>query len=368
MSYQALYRKYRPKCFEDVIGQDHIINTLASQIKANKVVHAYLFCGSRGTGKTSTAKIFAKAINCTNSVNGSPCGKCEVCTNSASDIDIVEIDAASNNRVDEIRELRENVKFMPTFGKYKIYIIDEVHMLTDSAYNALLKTLEEPPQHIVFILATTEPHKLPATILSRCVRFDFELVSANELTNHLKNILKKEGISYEEEALKVIANAGEGSVRDTLSIADSVVAYSGGDITLNKVLEILNINNTDTYIELTSALFENNLGKCLEIVNTAYAKGKNMNVFAKDLAVHFRNLLVIKTCSVPNDILHLTDETFEKLKNQAEKLNQTQLMHAMSVFGGMENELRYALSPKILVETAIVNVILPNFDNSEKKN
>lgn len=368
MSYQALYRKYRPKTFDELIGQKHITDTLSNQIKAGKIVHAYLFCGSRGTGKTSTAKIFAKAINCLTPNNGSPCGKCETCTNSASEMDIVEIDAASNNRVDEIRELRENVKFMPNLGKYKIYIIDEVHMLTDSAYNALLKTLEEPPSHIIFILATTEPHKLPATILSRCVRFDFELVSVEELTNHIKNVLNKEQIEYDEEAVKIIATAGEGSVRDTLSITDSVIAYSGNKISTEKVLEILNINNTDTYIDLSYALFDNQLGKCLEIVNSAYNKGKNMSVFAKDLSVHFRNLLVIKTCNNPNDILHLTNNTFEKLKQQADKLDQKKLMQAMKIFGSMENELRYALSPKILVETAIVSVILPNSDDDLKKN
>ena len=245
MSYQALYRKYRPKTFDGIIGQNHITDTLANQIQAGKIVHAYLFCGSRGTGKTSTAKIFARAINCLSPQNGSACGKCAVCTNSASEMDIIEIDAASNNRVDEIRDLRENVKFMPTCGKYKIYIIDEVHMLTDSAYNALLKTLEEPPSHVVFILATTEAHKLPATILSRCVRFDFELVSVENLTKHLADVFTQEGIKYEEEALKVIASAGEGSVRDTLSIADSVTAYAGGNITLAKVLEILSLNDAD---------------------------------------------------------------------------------------------------------------------------
>lgn len=367
MIYQALYRKYRPLTFEDVIGQRHITNTLSNQIKANKIVHAYLFCGSRGTGKTSTAKIFAKAINCQNNQNGSPCGKCKTCTAMADTVnmDIVEIDAASNNRVDEIRDLREKVKFAPVNGKYKIYIIDEVHMLTDSAYNALLKTLEEPPEHIVFILATTEPHKLPATILSRCVRFDFGLVPVEELTNHLKNIFEKEKITYEEEAVKVIANAGEGSVRDTLSIADSVSAYCGNNITFQKVLEILSLNDNDIYINLANSLFDKDLGKCLEIVDTAYRNGKNMSVFAKDLSVHFRNLLVIKTCKEPNKILVLPENIFKKFSNQAEKLNNLDLMNAMKVFGNIEAELRYALSPKILIETALVSIIS---NNDLKKN
>lgn len=362
MSYQALYRKYRPTTFDGVIGQKHITDTLANQIKAQKFVHAYLFCGSRGTGKTSTAKIFARAINCVNNQNGSPCGVCEVCKNSASEMDIVEIDAASNNRVDEIRELRENVKFMPTCGKYKIYIIDEVHMLTDSAYNALLKTLEEPPAHIIFILATTEPHKLPATILSRCVRFDFELVSVEELTAHLKNIFDKENIKYEDEAVKVIASSGEGSVRDTLSIADSVNAYCGNNITLEKTLEVLSLNDNQTFIDLTQNMFSHNLGKCLEIIDKAYRSGKNMSVFAKDFSVHCRNLLVIKTCQNPNQILSLPENIFANFKNQADNVNESDLMSAMKIFGGIEAELRYALSPKLLIETAVVTFITSKSD------
>lgn len=359
MSYQALYRKYRPKTFAEVIGQQQITNTLTNQVKAGRIVHAYLFCGSRGTGKTSTAKIFARAINCANNNNGSPCGECEVCqalTNNAN-MDIVEIDAASNNRVDEIRELREKVKFAPVNGKYKVYIIDEVHMLTDSAYNALLKTLEEPPAHIVFILATTEPQKLPQTILSRCIRFDFGLVPVTELTAHLKNIFDKENIKYEEEAVMVIANAGEGSVRDTLSIADSVAAYCNNDIKLNDVLEILGMNDTDTFIDLTKAIFEKNLGSCLEIIDKAYKAGKNISVFAKDLSVHFRNLLVIKTCNNPNEILHFTKNMLDKYTKQAETVNDVDLMRAMRVFGNIEAELRYALSPKILIETAIIELV-----------
>ncbi|MDD4408232.1 MAG: DNA polymerase III subunit gamma/tau [Clostridia bacterium] len=367
MIYQALYRKYRPKNFNEIIGQRHIVDTLANQIKANKIVHAYLFCGSRGTGKTSIAKIFARAINCENNVNGSPCEKCNVCKamNDAANIDIIEIDAASNNRVDEIREIREKVKFMPINARYKVYIIDEVHMLTDSAYNALLKTLEEPPEHIVFILATTEPHKLPPTILSRCLRFDFGLISVEELTVHLKNIFKNERIEFDEESVKAIASAGEGSVRDTLSIADSVAAYCEGKISFEKVLDILNLNNNETLIELTNVLFKKDLGKCLEIIDRVYKQGKNMSVFAKDLSVHFRNLLVIKTCNEPNKILNLPDNLYEKFSAQAQTIESKDLMEAMKIFGNIESELKYALSPKILIETAVISLIL---DENIKKN
>lgn len=359
MSYQALYRKYRPNNFKEIVGQEHIVSTLENQIKANKIVHAYLFCGSRGTGKTSTAKIFARAINCENNLDGSPCGVCKVCKamNDAANIDIVEIDAASNNRVDEIREIREKVKFSPVNSRYKVYIIDEVHMLTDSAYNALLKTLEEPPKHIVFILATTEPHKLPATILSRCVRFDFGLVSIELLSKHLKDIFKRENVEFDEESVKVIANAGEGSVRDTLSIADSVMAYTNNKLSLDKVLEILGLNQNETLIEITEALFKKDLGKCLEVIDNIYKQGKNMNVFAKDLSNHFRNLLVIKTCNEPNKILNLPSNVFEKFELQAKDLMTKDLMQAMKNFGNIESELKYALSPKILIETAVVSLV-----------
>ena len=359
MVYQALYRKYRPKTFDEVIGQDHIVSTLSNQVKAGKIVHAYLFTGSRGTGKTSTAKIFARAINCLDNVNGSPCGKCRACLamNDPVNMDIIEIDAASNNRVDEIRDIREKVKFTPVNGNFKIYIIDEVHMLTDSAYNALLKTLEEPPKHIVFILATTEPQKLPATVLSRCVRFDFGLVDLNILTNHLKDIFNKEGIKFEEEAVKAIASAGEGSVRDTLSIADSVVAFCNNNVTLDKVLDILGLNDNQNLINITKAIYQKNLGECLKIVNEVYRSGKSMSVFAKDLSVHFRNLLVIKTCENPNEILNLPQNVFDNFIQQANEINQDFLMKGMQILGGIESDLKYALNPKILIETAIINLI-----------
>ena len=238
MEHLALYRKYRPTTFEEVVGQEHITKALAHQIASGKLAHAYLFTGSRGIGKTSVARILAKAVNCLDNQNGSPCGKCASCLRleKEADINVIEIDAASNNRVDDVRELREKVKFLPINAKYKVYIIDEVHMLTDNAFNALLKTLEEPPSHVIFILATTEVHKLPATILSRCIRFDFRLLSIENLTKILSNVLTSEGIKYEKEALKMIAQSGEGSVRDTLSIADCVVAYCDGEITKDDVI------------------------------------------------------------------------------------------------------------------------------------
>ncbi|MBQ4100271.1 MAG: DNA polymerase III subunit gamma/tau [Oscillospiraceae bacterium] len=356
MEYQALYRKYRPKTFDEVYGQEHITKTLANQVASGKISHAYLFTGTRGTGKTSTAKIFARAINCTSSINGSPCYVCETCKSlaSPSNLDISEIDAASNNRVDEVREIRENVKFLPVSGKYKVYIIDEVHMLTDSAFNALLKTLEEPPKHAVFILATTEVHKLPATILSRCMRFDFKLVPVETLVKLLKKVFASEGIDCEEEAFKAIAVAGQGSVRDTLSVADCISAYSNGKITLNSVMEILGLNDYKAVANLIDKMHEKDLGACFEIVNKVSESGKNMSVFAKDISVHFRDLLVIKTSNNANDILCLPQDVFAEYKQQADKIDSKWLIDNMKNFSSIEAELRYSLSPKILVETAII--------------
>lgn len=359
MEHLALYRKYRPKTFEEVVGQEHITKTLANQILAGKLNHAYLFTGTRGTGKTSIAKIFARAVNCENTKTGSPCGECETCKKllNDNDINIVEIDAASNNKVDDIRELREKVKFAPIGAKYKVYIIDEVHMLSDSAFNALLKTLEEPPKYVIFILATTEVHKLPATILSRCVRFDFRLISVEELTNHLAKIFDREGVKYDREALKLIATAGEGSVRDTLSIADCINAFSNGNITKEGVQKVLGTTDYDLLREFFDALIEKSIGSILEIVNRIDASGKNMAVFAKDIAKYARDLLTVKTCKQPNSILNLPNDVYEKFEEQSKKVNERELVDYLQAFAGIENELRYSLSTRLLIETTALSVI-----------
>ena len=262
MGYLALYRKYRPKTFDEVVDQKHITQTLINQIATDKVGHAYLFCGSRGTGKTSTAKIFARAINCQTPINGSACGGCESCKamNSGNNLDILEIDAESNKGVDEIRELREQVKYPPVNGKYKVYIIDEVHMLTPSAFNALLKTLEEPPKYVVFVLATTEAHKIPATILSRCMRFDFKLVSTEEIAKLIGKILTDSNISYDEKAVQIIARAGDGSVRDALSIADMVISYSNGKLTYENVVKVVGSIEKEKLYNIVQAVLTRNVG------------------------------------------------------------------------------------------------------------
>lgn len=360
MNHIALYRKYRPKTFEEVIGQDHITKTLQNQIEHDQIGHAYLFTGTRGTGKTSVAKIFARSVNCLSPVHGSACGQCENCKRleQENDINIIEIDAASNNKVDDIRQIREKVKFMPVGAKYKVYIVDEVHMLSDSAFNALLKTLEEPPPFIIFILATTEVHKLPQTILSRCVRFDFRLVSVDKLAKHLSEIFDKENIKYNEESLKIIARAGEGSVRDTLSIADSIASYSQGDITKEKTLNVLGTTEHDLILNFFDKIGEKDVGEVLSMIDEIEKQGKNLAVFSKDLSKHARNLLVCKSCHNAGEILNLPNDFFEKYKQQAEKFLEKDLIRYMQVFSSAESELRYTLSVRLLLETTCLSAML----------
>ena len=369
--YLALYRKFRPKVFDEVIGQDHIVSSLKNQVEKNKISHAYLFTGTRGTGKTSCAKIFAKAINCLNPINGSPCGECEVCKslNEANNVDILEIDAASNNGVNEIRELREKIKYPPVCGKFKVYIIDEVHMLTDSAFNALLKTLEEPPEHAVFILATTESYKLPATILSRCMRFDFRLVPTELLVQHLKNVLTKSGIKCDEKSLEVISLAGNGSVRDMLSVADCVVSYCGEEITYKKVLEVLGNSEKDELYKIVESIIDGNLGEILTRINELCLNGKNLVSLGKDLSVCFKNLLVVKNCTDPQKILNVTKDEIKILQELSCKVESKKLLVYMEKFSAVESELKFALSPRTLIEITCLECASLDVDSaSVKKN
>lgn len=356
MSHIALYREFRPKTFDDVVGQDHIVKTLQNQIKNGLISHAYLFCGTRGTGKTSCAKIFAKAVNCLNPQNGSPCGECEVCKTISGNgnFDIVEIDAASNNRVDEIRDLKEKVNYLPTVGKYKVYIVDEVHMLTDSAFNALLKTLEEPPKHIIFILATTEPQKLPATILSRCMRFDFKLVSQTELVGLLAKIFDQTGTKYEHSALEQIAKAGKGSVRDTLSVAEMCLAYSNGNITYNSVMQCLGLTDDKTLFELTLAIIEKNGQKILDIIELLYNKGKNISVLISDLCAYFQTLLSVKFgCDISKNVPQDVANNFNEL---AQKVDGKYLLDCLKTLCDAENSIKFCVSEKAFAQTTLLSL------------
>ncbi len=365
MSYTALYRKYRSQTFDEIVGQKHIVTSLKNQIAFNQVGHAYLFTGTRGTGKTSIAKIFAKAINCEHPKNGNPCNKCPTCLSitNGTNVDVMEIDAASNNRVDEIRELREKVKYPPVNCKYKVYIIDEVHMLTDSAFNALLKTLEEPPQYVVFILATTEVQKLPATILSRCLRFDFKLLTEEELEKHLKYIFDDSKIKYEPEALPLLAKLGAGSVRDTLSVADMCVAYSGRNVTYSSVIEAVGMTDRKTLKAISKCLLEGNQGELLSTINSVVALGKNIIQIAKDLVGFTRDVLIVKTCKDYKKILKLSSDQLSDLEELAKITTSEKLIEILTKLSSLDNEFRYSSNPRNLLEITLVS--LCNFEMTE---
>lgn len=357
MANTSLYRRYRPETFDDVIGQDHIVRTLKNQIATDTVGHAYLFTGTRGTGKTSVARIFARAVNCATPVDSSPCGKCDVCLELAlsDNFDVIEIDAASNNGVEQIRELTDKVGFPPTIGKYKVYIIDEVHMLTKSGYNAFLKTLEEPPAHAIFILATTEVHQIPATILSRCLRFDFRLVPASQIAERLKFIFDDNGFTYDRESLNLIANAGQGSVRDALSIADMCVSYSGGHVTYNSVLEVLGASDPTKIAHLADAVASGDVDTALNEVATMCELGKSIPILASDLSTFFRNVLYIKTCKNAKQLLSIPDTTYALLVDIAKKYSVAKCMTIMKAMNALEGEFRYSTQHRILLEAAIVS-------------
>ena len=354
----ALYREFRPKNFDELIGQEYIVKTLKNQIKTNRLTHAYLFCGPRGTGKTSTAKIFAKAVNCTHSQDGNPCDMCAECVAlSELNTDIVEIDAASNNRVEEIRDLREKVSFPPMIGKYKVYIIDEVHMLTDSAFNALLKTLEEPPKHVIFILATTEIHKLPATILSRCTRFDFKLLPVEVLNEHLKNVFNKKNIAYDEKSLHLIAKAGEGSVRDMLSIADSVASFCDYNITAEQTEKVIGLSDRDSIKNILYSISKKDVQGLFVSVKSALGRGKNIQVLCKEMADFIKNLVMIRVGVGDYAILDILPGEYAQYAEIANMFNIEYLKTAFSKFAKIELELKYSLNPENLFESACLELI-----------
>ena len=359
MKYVALYRKYRPSTFDEVIGQDHIITTLRNQILQDKISHAYLFTGTRGTGKTSTAKIFARAVNCPHAKehNGNPCGKCDVCASvGTQNLDIIEMDAASNNGVDYARDIREKVQYPPVNGRYKVYIIDEVHMLSTGAFNALLKTLEEPPAHALFILCTTEVHKIPATILSRCMRFDFRLVPTAVLAELVCSIYDKEGKRYDKAAVAAIAQAGEGSVRDTVSIADRCLSVSGDTLSYNDVLQVLGVSSKNSIASLARAVLSNDTAAILTETNKLVTDGKDVARLNKDLALYMRDLLTVKVCDNANSILMLPQDVFESLREVAEATTANKLLYAIEKLVDLENGLKYALSPLMLFEAAALKI------------
>lgn len=359
MAYQAFYRRFRPKTFDNVLGQEHITTTLKNQIVNNNIAHAYLFSGTRGTGKTSTAKIFARAVNCLNSVDGNPCNDCEACRgiHDESIMDIIEMDAASNNSVDDIRELRENVKYPPSKCRYKVYIIDEVHMLSKGAFNALLKTLEEPPRHLIFILATTEPQKLPATILSRCQRYDFKRITVNDIVKNMKDICNELGIKVEDKALQLIARNSDGAMRDALSILDQCVSFADAEITYDYVISVLGIVNNDLIFNITDSIIDNRAEKALEIIDEIVQNGKDVHQFIKDLIAHFRNLMVVKTSK---DVEHIVDgsvEYIEQLQSQSNKFELSDIIAYLNILSEAETQSKWSSQPRIVLEVNVIKMI-----------
>lgn len=362
MGYTALYRKFRPQEFEDVKGQEHIVTTLKNQIKADRIGHAYLFCGTRGTGKTTIAKILARAVNCEHPVDGSPCNTCKTCRaiNEGTSMNVIEIDAASNNGVDNIREIREEVAYRPTTGKYKVYIIDEVHMLSTGAFNALLKTLEEPPSYVIFILATTEAHKIPITILSRCQCYDFRRITADTIAARLQELMDKEGNDVEEKAIRYIAKAADGSMRDALSLLDQCIAfYLGEKLTYEKVLENLGAVDTQVFSRMLRQILRQDTAGTIKTLDEIIIQGRELGQFVTDFIWYLRNLLLISTSEHPEEAVDASAENLERMKEESSMVDAETLMRYIRIFSELSNQIKYASQKRVLVEIALIKLCQP---------
>lgn len=357
--YTALYRSERPEVFDEILGQEHIVRILKHQIASGEVSHAYLFCGTRGTGKTTTARILAKGVNCLHEdPQGRPCGTCANCRaiSEGTFMDVIEIDAASNNGVENIRELRESVKYPPAVGRKKVYIIDEVHMLSTGAFNALLKTLEEPPENVMFILATTEPQKLPATILSRCLRLDFKRVPQVLLMEGMRRICAEKGVSLTDSALKLLANCADGSVRDGLSVLDQVLASGQKQIDRSDVLEYIGAAGEDFFIELTDLTALHKVPEALLLLDQALADGKDVRSLMKDWMAHYRNLMITKFIRNPEDMLNMAAENLARIEEQSRHITMDEIRDAVLLLSRTINEARWSTQPRILLELAIISI------------
>ncbi len=369
MSHQAIYRKFRPKIFDDVLGQEHVTRTLKNQILSDNIAHAYLFSGIRGTGKTSTAKIFSRAVNCLNNHDGNPCNQCEICRSilDETNMDVIEMDAASNNGVEDIRELRDKVKFLPVKSRYKVYIIDEVHMLSKGAFNALLKTLEEPPEHLLFILATTEPQKIPATILSRCQRFDLKRINSGVIVESMKNICDEIGIGYEEKALKLIAANSEGAMRDAQSILDRCLAFNDDKVDYDTVINLLGTVNYQVVLEAAGYILDRDIKNAMVIVDNILNMGKEIAFFLDELIICFRNMLIIKTTKSTENILRISEDEAEELKGASGRASVDELVGIIEALSTTQSECKRALNPRVLLETKLIKMLytVNNLDINE---
>lgn len=370
MAYTALYRKYRPSDFDDVKGQDHIVTTLKNQVKSGRLGHAYLFCGTRGTGKTTIAKILAKVANCESPVDGSPCNECSMCKaiSNQTSMNVIEIDAASNNGVDNIREIIDEVQYSPTEGKYKVYIIDEVHMLSAGAFNALLKTLEEPPAYVIFILATTEAHKIPITILSRCQRYDFKRITIDVISDRLMELMKKEEIEVEEKAIRYVAKVADGSMRDAQSLLDQCTAfYFGQHLTYDNVLDVLGAVDVEVFSRMLRFVVQGDIIPGIELLDEMIIAGREIGQFVTDFTWYLRNLLLVKTSDQALDIIDISSDNIAVLRQEATLLDADTLMRYIRVLSELSNQVKYASQKRVLVEIALIKLCKPametNFDS-----
>lgn len=369
MSYMALYRKFRPGTFEDVKGQEHIVTTLKNQIKAERTSHAYLFCGTRGTGKTTIAKIFAKAVNCENPQDGNPCGECALCRAIAAgaSMNVIEIDAASNNGVDSVREIVDEVTYSPAEGRYKVYIIDEVHMLSIGAFNALLKTLEEPPSYVIFILATTEVHKIPITILSRCQRYDFRRITVETISDRIKELMEKEGVSIEEKAVRYIAKTADGSMRDALSLLDQCIAFHfGQELTYDKVLDVLGAVDTEVFSRLLRIILNGDVTEAIALLEEIVMQGRELAQFIADFTWYLRNLLLVKTADGMENVIDVSTENLLRMKEEALMAENEVIMRYIRVMSELSGQIRYASQKRILVEMTLIKLCRPAMETDNQ--
>lgn len=366
MSYQALYRKYRPKDFSSVKGQEHIVTTLKNQIQGDRIGHAYLFCGTRGTGKTTVAKIFAKAVNCENPTENGPCGECAMCRaiEEQSSMNVVEIDAASNNRVDDIRQVIDEVQYSPAEGRYKVYIIDEVHMLSVSAFNALLKTLEEPPSYLIFILATTEAHKIPLTILSRCQRYDFKRIGVDTIAQRLRELLDMEGIEAEERALTYIARQADGALRDGLSLLEQCISfYFGEKLTYENVLKVLGAVDHSVYHKLLLALTDNRVNGVIDVVAEIVEQGKDLTQFVNEFVWYLRNILVVKTSEEPSALIDMSEENLQEMKTYADAVELEIIFRYIRILSALAGDMKYSNNKRVMLEVALIKLCRPQMES-----
>ena len=368
MSYTALYRKFRPGEFDEVKGQDHIVTTLKNQINADRIGHAYLFCGTRGTGKTSVAKIFAKAVNCEHPVNGSPCGECPTCKAIAAgtSMNVIEIDAASNNGVDNIREIRDEVQYSPTEGKYKVYIIDEVHMLSTGAFNALLKTLEEPPSYVIFILATTEVAKIPVTIMSRCQRYDFHRISIETIADRLSELMKAENIVVEDKAIRYVAKAADGSMRDALSLLDQCIAFHlGEELKYDDVLDVLGAVDIAIFSNMYKTIRENDVARCMNLMEDIIMQGRDLSQFVTDFIWYLRNLLLIKTTRDTDkieDVIEVSKDNIADMMEDAKEADVDTLMRHIRVLSELSNDMKTSTQKRVKAEVTFIKLMRPSME------